>query len=133
MLNEINLERYLRMEKVFATLDMTLIRSEVDYVVSRGPDIFPIEVKAGRTGSLRSLHQFVAQKNTRIAFRFDMNPPTRQHVEHLISPANGHTHVLFDLISLPLYAVGELRRLLDALRNEGPREPAQVGARPKMT
>ena len=92
--------------------------AEVDYVVSRGPEIFPVEVKAGSAGALRSLHQFVTQKKTRVAIRFDLNPPSRQHVEHLLSPANGHTHVRFDLISLPLYAVGELGRLLDALRTE---------------
>jgi len=90
----------------------------MDYVVSRGPEIFPVEVKAGRAGALRSLHQFVSQKKTRVAIRFDLNPPSRQHGDHLLSSTNGHTHVRFDLISLPLYAVGELGRLLDALRTE---------------
>jgi predicted AAA+ superfamily ATPase len=92
--------------------------AEVDYVVSRGPELFPVEVKAGSAGALRSLHQFVAQKKTRVAIRFDQNPPGRQHVEHLLSTANNDTHVRYDLISLPLYAVGELGRLLDALRAE---------------
>jgi predicted AAA+ superfamily ATPase len=92
--------------------------AEVDYVVSRGPEIFPIEVKAGRAGTLRSLHQFVAQKKTHVAIRFDLNPPSRQHVEHPLSHATGHSPVGFDLISLPLYAVGEVGRLLDDLRNQ---------------
>lgn len=92
--------------------------AEVDYVVSRGPEIFPVEVKAGSAGSLRSLHQFAAQKKTRVAIRFDLNPPSRQQVEHALSPAHGPAQVQFDLISLPLYAVGEIGRVLDALRAE---------------
>lgn len=90
--------------------------AEVDYIVSRGPEIFPVEVKAGRTGALRSLHQFVAHKKTPVAIRFDLNQPSRQHVDHQLPPASGHTHARFDLISLPLYAVGELNRILDTER-----------------
>ncbi len=61
---------------------------------------------------------FSREERARVAIRFDLNPPSRQHVEHLLSPVTGHAHVRFDLISLPLYAVGELGRLLDALRTE---------------
>jgi predicted AAA+ superfamily ATPase len=94
--------------------------AEVDYVVARGPEIFPIEVKAGRSGTLRSLQQFAAQKRTRVAVRFDLNPPSRQKVAGQLPPASasGLAPVNFDLISLPLYAVGELGRLLDGVRNE---------------
>ncbi len=33
--------------------------AEIDYVISNGSDIIPIEVKAGKTGRLKSLHQFI--------------------------------------------------------------------------
>jgi len=92
--------------------------AEVDYVVSRGPDIFPVEVKAGRSGTLRSLYQFAAQKKTHTAVRFDLNPPSRQKVVGQLPPAGTSGSVTFDLISLPLYAVEELGRLLDAARRE---------------
>ena len=36
--------------------------AEVDYVAEFAGRIVPIEVKAGRTGTLRSLHQFAAEK-----------------------------------------------------------------------
>ena len=36
--------------------------AEVDYVVSRGMRILPVEVKAGASGSLKSLQQFVLEK-----------------------------------------------------------------------
>ena len=33
--------------------------SEVDFVIQKGSSIIPIEVKSGKAGTLRSLHQFV--------------------------------------------------------------------------
>jgi predicted AAA+ superfamily ATPase len=87
--------------------------AEVDYVVSSGPDIFPVEVKAGRSGTLRSLQQFVASGKSLKAIRFDTNPPGRQKVTHQVPVAGGKQVVTFELLSLPLYAVGEIERLLE--------------------
>lgn len=86
--------------------------AEVDYVVSSGSDIFPVEVKAGRSGTLRSLHQFAASGKSPKAVRFDTNPPGRQQVTHQVPVAGSHQPVTFELLSLPLYAVGEMERLL---------------------
>lgn len=36
--------------------------AEVDYIVSKGSNVIPIEVKAGSSGRLRSLHLFLEQK-----------------------------------------------------------------------
>jgi predicted AAA+ superfamily ATPase len=38
--------------------------AEVDYVISRGDLILPVEVKAGKSGSLKSLLQFALEKHT---------------------------------------------------------------------
>jgi hypothetical protein len=86
--------------------------AEVDYVVSIGPRIYPVEVKAGRSGTLRSLHQFKASKKSSTAIRFDTNPPSRQQVTHMAPVGKRHQQVSFELLSLPLYAIGELGRLL---------------------
>ncbi len=86
--------------------------AEVDYVISRGSDIFPIEVKAGRSGSLRSLHQFAALGKSIKAIRFDTNQPSRQSVVSQVQIAGENQTISFELLSLPLYAVGELNRLL---------------------
>ena len=86
--------------------------AEVDYVVASGPDIFPVEVKAGRSGTLRSLHQFVATGKAAAAVRFDTNPPSRQRVVHQVPVAGKQQEISVALLSLPLYAVGELSRLL---------------------
>ncbi|MBW2738054.1 MAG: ATP-binding protein [Deltaproteobacteria bacterium] len=87
--------------------------AEVDYVISCGSNIFPVEVKAGRSGTLRSLHQFVACGKSRKAVRFDINQPSRQQVTNQVPTANKHQKTFFELLSLPLYGVGELERLLE--------------------
>jgi predicted AAA+ superfamily ATPase len=80
--------------------------AEVDYVVSHAGNIVPVEVKAGKSGTLKSLRQFVQQKRPPIALRFDLNPPSEQRdfVDRLSCP----------LVSLPLYLAGKLPEILDA-------------------
>lgn len=87
--------------------------AEVDYVISQGPLIVPVEVKAGKSGALKSLHQFVHRKHLQLAIRFDLNPPTEQTVAHKINLANGSTEVRFRLLSLPLYAVEQLAGIIE--------------------
>lgn len=90
--------------------------AEVDFVWSRGDWVIPIEVKAGLSGTLRSLHQFVLHKRPRVAVRFDLNPPGFQQVSHATAGARGLENIAFDLLTLPLYAIEELPRLIDGLR-----------------
>ena len=95
--------------------------AEVDYVISRGDWIIPVEVKAGRSGSMKSLLQFAHgrldhEKRPPLAVRFDTNPPSLQTIRHTIRTANGLQPVSLPLLSLPLYAVETLPRLIDQLR-----------------
>ena len=90
--------------------------AEVDYAIARGAWIVPVEVKAGTSGTLRSLHQFALAKGTGLAVRFDLNPPTLQSIRHQVSGTR--QSVEMTLLSLPLYLVGQLGRLLDRLRQE---------------
>ena len=39
--------------------------AEIDYVLQHGNQIVPLEVKAGKTGGLKSLHLFMELKNIR--------------------------------------------------------------------
>lgn len=90
--------------------------AEVDYVISRGNIILPIEVKAGKSGSLKSLFQFVYDKKIQIAIRFDLNLPSIQNISHKIRQDQKTENVTVTLISLPLYMVGQLNRLIDIMR-----------------
>ena len=92
--------------------------AEVDYVWSRGNWIVPVEVKAGTSGTLRSLQQFVLHKHPPVAVRFDLNMPSYQRISHATRTANGTDEVSYELLSLPLYAVEDLPRLVDGLRSE---------------
>lgn len=74
--------------------------AEIDYVVSRGSQVIPIEVKSGKSGSLRSLHLFLREKKLSLGIRFNSEPPTVLREGDLI------------LISLPFYLVGQWRRLI---------------------
>ena len=90
--------------------------AEVDYVVSRGELIAPVEVKAGKSGTLRSLQQFALYKKTGLAVRFDLNPISCQRLHHPLHLTEGQDVVEYSLLSLPLYLVGQLGRLLDQYR-----------------
>ena len=90
--------------------------AEVDYVISRGDWIIPIEVKAGRSGSMKSLLQFAHEKQPPLAVRFDTNPTSLHTIRHTIRTADGLQPVTVKLLSLPLYAVDALPRLIDQLR-----------------
>ena len=83
--------------------------SEIDYLTNHGPTVVPIEVKAGKTGSLRSLHTFMASKHGSIAVRFNADTPSQTSVDTEINTVG---KAQYQLLSLPLYMVGQLDRLL---------------------
>ncbi len=85
--------------------------AEVDYVFSINGKIIPIEIKSGATGSLKSLHQFIAEKNGTIAIRFDTNLPNQHTIETTIRQSSGSKALEYTLISLPLYLVEQLPHL----------------------
>ena len=87
--------------------------AEIDFIVQWHQRAVPVEVKAGKSGSLKSLLQFVGLKHVPAALRFDMNPPSFQQVKHSIRQASESLEVSFDLLSLPLYMVEEAERIFD--------------------
>jgi predicted AAA+ superfamily ATPase len=84
--------------------------SEVDYLLAHGPQVVPVEIKAGKVGSLKSLHVFAAEKGSARAVRFNTDTPSRCMVSSAVASMQSEP---FELISLPLYLVGETNRLLD--------------------
>lgn len=90
--------------------------AEVDYVLARGTQIIPVEVKAGKSGSIKSIFQFAADKKVPLAIRFDLNPPSLQRISHKQNrPTIGSEDLNLTLLSLPLYMVGQISRLLDQI------------------
>ena len=104
--------------------------AEVDYLLQHGAEVVPIEVKAGKTGTLRSLHRFVVEKQARLAVRVSSAPP---QLATVTANVPGHEPRDFQLLSIPFYLVPELPRLLDEVlapaaktrKPSGSRAPAQ--------
>lgn len=88
--------------------------AEVDFLVGRHGEVIPVEVKSGAAGSMRSLSRFVGEKGKNIAFRFDLNRPSRQNVTFK-DPSDPATMRTFELISLPIYAAASFGGILDLL------------------
>ena len=89
--------------------------AEVDFVAELAGRIVPIEVKAGRTGTLKSLHQFAAEKNPALAVRFDLGEPSLQTVEARVPRGTTMMPVSYRLLSLPLYLVERLPQVVEGL------------------
>jgi predicted AAA+ superfamily ATPase len=86
--------------------------AEIDYVVQSGNKIVPIEVKAGKTGTLKSLQIYVTEKKLDKALRFNAGLPSSVKVDTSIKINNKIEPVNFQLISLPIYLVQEFNRFL---------------------
>lgn len=82
--------------------------AEVDFVISKGGHPYPIEIKAGATGTLRSLFQFASHTNCPQALRLDMSPPSVQQISTTIQTTNGSKSVQLNLESQPVYMVENL-------------------------
>jgi predicted AAA+ superfamily ATPase len=82
--------------------------SEVDYVLSYGSRVFPVEVKAGKTGTLKSLQVFIREKGLGAGVRFNADLPSLHDAGFSLPGVQGY----FSLLSLPLYMVEELPRII---------------------
>ncbi len=81
-------------------------QAEVDFVVAYKEYIIPIEVKSGKSGTLKSLHKFMEMTNHKYAVRFyagDLN-------KHKITTPSGKN---FYLLNLPYCLAGNLKNYLD--------------------
>lgn len=74
-------------------------QAEVDYVFNIDTRIFPVEVKAGKTGRLKSINVFLTEKKQSVGIHISQNP---------LLYTKG-------ILSLPFYMIHELPRLLKQL------------------
>jgi hypothetical protein len=83
----------------------------LDYLISVGPKIIPIEVKAGKTGTLKSLQSFMKEKEISFGVRFNANLPILQKADFSLPNTKGE----FQLLSLPVYMVEDVIRHIKAI------------------
>lgn len=83
--------------------------AEIDYVIQHGSHVVPIEVKAGTTGTLKSLHLLMGLRKLNFAVRINSDIPsvTKVKVKDSLGAA-----VQYQLLSIPFYLLGQLHRLI---------------------
>jgi hypothetical protein len=74
--------------------------AEVDYLWQIGEYILSIEVKAGKTGTLKSLRVYLSEKNAPFGIRFSL---------HSLSFTDS-------VLSIPLYAIEALPGLIEQIK-----------------
>ncbi len=71
--------------------------AEIDFLVVKNTDVLPIEVKSGKTGTLRSLHSYIENSGASLAVRLYDG---EYSVEQAVTPVQ---KMPYTLVNLPLY------------------------------
>ena len=95
---------WIKPESFYWTRESPNSTAEVDFLVPLGGGVLPVEVKAGKTGRLKSLQLFLAEKKAPAALRFNTDSPS------VMMLAGAET--ASKLVSLPLPFVGQFSRLM---------------------
>ena len=77
--------------------------AEIDYLYQQYNKIFPVEVKAGKTGSLKSLHVYLLDKKLKTGIRFNLDIPSYGTFSSKVRIGHSMNKIDYTLISLPLY------------------------------
>jgi predicted AAA+ superfamily ATPase len=86
----------------FWVRDTSRGNAEVDYLLEGNGGVVPIEVKAGASGSLKSLHQFLWRSGRIVGLRFYSGRYVDER--HTVRMPDGELE--YRLLSLPLYVAG---------------------------
>ena len=71
--------------------------AEVDYLIACGSFVIPLEVKSGKTGTLRSMHLYLEKYKTPVGVRISSLPFSSER----------------PIISVPLYAIEKLPQMAE--------------------
>jgi hypothetical protein len=88
--------------------------AELDYLFQRNNVIFPVEVKAGKTGSLKSLHIYLKENKLKTGIRFNLDMPSFGKLSAKVRLGNSTENLNYNLISLPLYMCFVLPKIIDS-------------------
>lgn len=87
-------------------------QGKIDYILQHGNRIIPVEIKSGSAGSMKSLHQFMADKHLSLAVRFNSNLPSKERMD--VKTTQG-IPISYTLLSIPLYLAQRIHSLLDGM------------------
>jgi uncharacterized protein len=108
-----NNKAYLNPELFYWSREKKSSNAEVDFIFQHKNKIYPIEVKAGKTGTLKSMQLYIYEKKLQHGIRFNMDMPSFGNFKTKINAPHKKAELNWSLLSLPLYMVSELRRIID--------------------
>lgn len=108
-------EYYKKPDLFYWVRDAKSSSAEVDYIISSGSKIIPVEVKAGKTGRLKSLHQFIKEKEVDLAVRINLAKPS---VFQDSNKLPGGQSIEYRLLSIPFYLIGQIQRLIESQKQK---------------
>jgi len=85
--------------------------AEIDCLLQIGNNVYPIEIKAGKRGTLKSMHVFLAEKNKDLGIRLNLDKPSTGKGLTAVVNLPGKEALSYNLVSLPLYLAGELANI----------------------
>ena len=87
--------------------------AEIDLIYSHGGEIFPIEVKAGKTGKIKSLWKYIELKKPNYVVKFDLMERRNRisKISHKLPLSE--TELTSQLIGLPLFEIEKLDSYLE--------------------
>jgi hypothetical protein len=86
--------------------------AEVDFLFQFANSIYPVEVKAGKTGTLKSMHVYLFEKNLTTGIRFNADIPSLSEFKTKAGTNGKRSEISIRLLSLPLYMISQLPRLM---------------------
>ena len=89
--------------------------AEIDFIIAYNSQIFPIEVKSGKTGKMKSLWQYIAKKNAKKAIRMDLSYRKNylSEVSHKVLINGDMIDAKCHLLAIPLFCVEFLENFLE--------------------
>jgi len=84
--------------------------AEIDFLFQIGNRISPIEVKAGKTGTLKSLQVYLTEKKEDTGIRLNIDVPSLgKKLSAAVNIRGEKQNLIYNLISLPMYMASRLR------------------------
>ncbi len=87
--------------------------AELDFILVENSKIIPVEVKSGKTGTLRSLHSYIDQTGTKLAVRLYSG---EYSVEKAVTPIGRNSYTL---INLPLFLACKIGEYVKLAEDQG--------------
>ncbi len=91
--------------------------AEIDFIYSLGGRILPIEVKAGKTGKIKSLWTYIAIRRPEYVLKFDLMERRERvaAITHKVQQGEGSEELKSSLIGLPLFEIEKITEYLEDL------------------